>query len=416
MTPQFLKPYLSPRVWPLLILSFGSGLPLALTSSTLQAWATTAGVNIKSIGLLSFVGAAYSLKFVWAPFLDRFVPPLLGRRRGWMVLAQLALAFCLCVIGFFDISSQLPWVAALAALIAFLSATQDIAYDAYSTDLLPPQERAAGVAVKNLGYRLGMLVSGALALSVLQSWLGWGGTYQFMGLLMLGVCFFTFLAPKEPEHIRPPQTLKETIVEPFVDFITRPRALALLALVILYKLGDAFGSAMVTTFLVGGQDYNGMGYDVAIVGWVNKVLGVIATILGAFIAGSLMSRLGLYRSMLYFGGLQALSNLGYWLIAISPKSIPLLCLAVGIENICGGMGMAALVAFIMALCNEKFTATQYALLSSIDTIGRIFLAGPLTPYIVLSVGWANFFLFTVLFAVPGIFLVWYNRSYIRTLS
>ena len=403
--------YTSPRVAPLLVLGFASGLPLALTGGTLQAWATVEGVPLQEIGFLTLVGAAYTIKFLWAPFIDRFAPPVLGRRRGWMLVTQLLLALSILAMGTLSPSSTLMPLAFLAVLVVFLSATQDIAFDAYCTDVLRKDERGAGAAVKVMGYRLAMIVSGGLALIMADQWIGWGNTYMVMGGLMLLSALATLWAP-EPEHVaRAPRTLREAVVEPLHEFFTRRGALAVLLLIVLYKLGDAFAGALSTTFLI-----RGAGFTPTEVGTVNKVLGLAATIIGALAGGSLMARWGLYRSLMAFGLLQAVSNLAYWLIAVSPKNLWLMATGVGIENLCGGLGTASFVGLLMALCHQRFSATQFALLSALSAVGRTYLAGPLTPPLVEYLGWPGFFLLTVAIALPGLVLLRKLRGTIETME
>ncbi|NOL52311.1 AmpG family muropeptide MFS transporter [Pelistega suis] len=404
------KQYLSPRVYPLLVLGVASGLPLALTGGTFQAWATVAGVSLKQIGFLTLVGIAYTFKFLWAPLIDRYAPPILGRRRGWMVIAQVLLGVALIAMGVLNPVQDLIWLALLATLVAFLSATQDIAFDAYSTEVLDKDERAAGAAIRTLGYRIGMVLSGGFGMVMAERWLGWGGMYMVMGALMFLFAFVSMLSP-EPKESQAPRTLQEAFVVPFKDFFSRPEAWAILLLIILYKLGDAFAGALSTTFLI-----RGAGFSAEIVGWMNKILAVIASILGALFGGALMNKLGLYRSLMLFGILQALSNLAYWLVAVVPQNLPVMALAVGFENICGGMGTAAFVVLVMGLCNVKYTATQFALLTALSSVGRVFLAGPLTPPIVEALGWPSFFLLTVAIALPGLVLLRWHKARIEAIQ
>ncbi|MFU1909469.1 muropeptide transporter [Bordetella hinzii] len=403
--------YLSRRVAPLLVLGFASGLPLALTSGTLQAWATVEGVSLQEIGFLTLVGSAYTLKFLWAPLIDRYAPPFLGRRRSWMLVTQLLLAASIMAMGLLSPGQSLLPLALLAVLVAFLSASQDIAFDAYSTDVLHKNERGAGAAVKVLGYRLAMLVSGGLALVLADHWLGWGPTYVLMGFLMLAGVLGTLWAPEPERPSAAPRSLGRAVVEPFREFFSRRGALTLLALIVLYKLGDAFAGALSTTFLI-----RGAGFTPTEVGTVNKVLGLAATIVGALAGGAIMGRWGLYRSLMAFGVLQAVSNLGYWVIAVAPKSLGLMAVAVGIENLCGGLGTAAFVALLMAMCNQAFSATQFALLSALSAVGRTYLAGPLTPVLVAYMGWPGFFMVTVFIALPGLVLLWLRKGDIEALE
>ncbi|RII81869.1 muropeptide transporter [Neopusillimonas maritima] len=403
--------YASSRVYPLLVLGFASGLPLALTSGTLQAWATVDGVSLQSIGFLTLVGTAYTLKFLWAPLVDRYAPDFLGRRRSWMFFSQVLLALFIAGMGFLAPSSHLGLLAVFAVIVAFLSATQDIAFDAYSTDVLRDHERAAGAALKVLGYRLAMIVSGGLALILAGTWLGWQYTYVLMGVFMLVCAVATILAP-EPEIVaKAPRTLGLAVVEPLKEFFSRRGAILILVLIVLYKLGDAFAGALSTTFLI-----RGAGFSMEEVGSINKIFGLAATIIGALAGGSIMSKMGLYRALMLFGLLQAVSNFGYWVLAVTPPHLYSMGLVVAIENVCGGLGTAAFVALLMALCNQQFSATQFALLSALSAVGRTYLAGPLTPPIVLALGWPVFFIMTVFIALPGLALLWFKRAEIKALD
>ncbi|MBA0174208.1 muropeptide MFS transporter AmpG [Pectobacterium carotovorum] len=380
----------------MLLLGFASGLPLALTSGTLQAWMTVENVDLKTIGFFSLVGQAYVFKFLWSPLMDRYTPPLLGRRRGWLILSQLLLIAAIIGMGFMNPARDLWWLAVLAVLVAFCSASQDIVFDAYKTDLLPPEERGTGAATSVLGYRLAMLVSGGLALWMADRYFGWQATYWLMaGLMLIGV-FATLLAP-EPLNSQPaPRSMEQAIVAPLRDFFARNNAWLILLLIVLYKLGDAFAVSLTTTFLI-----RGVGFNAGDVGLVNKTLGLFATIVGAIYGGLLMQRLSLFRALMLFGILQAVSNAGYWLLAITAKSLFTMATAVFLENLCGGMGTAAFVALLMTLCNKSFSATQFALLSALAAVGRVYV-GPIAGWFVESYGWAWFYLFSIFAALPGL--------------
>jgi len=393
------------------VLGFASGLPLALTGGTLQAWATLDGVSLQNIGFLTLIGTAYTLKFLWAPLVDRYSFPFLGRRRSWILLTQLMLAGCIAAMGFYSPGTHLLPLALLAVLVAFLSATQDIAFDAYSTDVLRSEERAAGAAIKVLGYRLAMIVSGGLALVIADQWLGWHNTYFLMGGFMAVCAVATVLAP-EPEVVAAaPRSLAIAVVEPLAEFFRRRGAVTILLLIVLYKLGDAFAGALSTTFLLRGAGFTGTE-----VGAVNKVFGLAATIVGALAGGTIMARLGLYRSLMWFGLLQAVSNFGYWVLAVTPPHIYSMAGIIMLENLCGGLGTAAFVALLMALCRQEFSATQFALLSALSAVGRTYLAGPLTPPLVEWLGWSGFFVVTVFIALPGLVLLYLRRDEIRALD
>jgi PAT family beta-lactamase induction signal transducer AmpG len=256
-----------------------------------------------------------------------------------------------------------------------------------------------------------MIVSGGLALILAGDWLGWANTYFLMGAFMALCAIATWLAPEPENRGVEPRSLAVAVVEPLAEFFRRPGAWTILALIVLYKLGDAFAGALSTTFLL-----RGTGFSLAQVGTVNKIFGLAATIIGALAGGSLMARLGLYRSLMLFGFFQAISNFGYWVLAVTPPHVYSMALVVAVENLCGGLGTAAFVALLMALCNHEFSATQFALLSALSAVGRTYLAGPLTPPLVEHLGWPTFFMFTVVVGMPGLALLWWRRGEIRALE
>ncbi|WP_313124125.1 muropeptide MFS transporter AmpG [Pseudescherichia sp.] len=399
MSSRYLRIFHQPKSAILLILGFASGLPLALTSGTLQAWMTVENIDLKTIGFFSLVGQAYVFKFLWSPLMDRYTPPLFGRRRGWLLTTQILLLVAIAGMGFLEPTTQLRWMAGLAVIIAFCSASQDIVFDAWKTDVLPAEERGAGAAISVLGYRLGMLVSGGLALWLADRWLGWQGMYWLMAALMLPCIIATLLAPEPDDAVPVPKSLEQAVVAPLRDFFGRNNAWLILLLIVLYKLGDAFAMSLTTTFLI-----RGVGFDAGDVGVVNKTLGLIATILGALYGGVLMQRLSLFRALLIFGILQGASNAGYWLLSVTDKHLYSMAAAVFFENLCGGMGTAAFVALLMTLCNKSFSATQFALLSALSAIGRVYV-GPIAGWFVESWGWPTFYLFSVIAAVPGLILL-----------
>ncbi len=385
----------------MLPLGFASGLPLALTSGTLQAWLTVASIDLKTIGVFTLVGLPYTLKFLWAPIMDRFVPPWLGRRRGWMLLTQLGVATGLLLMGLTGPGDRPEILGALALLVAFLSASLDIVFDAYRTDTLHPHERGFGAAVWVNGYRMALLVAGAGAL-VLAEVIGWRNTYVAMAAFMLAGVITIYLSPEPVLLAAAPASLSEAIGGPLKDLFSRPGTLAFLALIVLYKLGDAFAGSLQTAFLIGG-----VGFSPTSVGYV-KGVGLGATLVGALAGGLAMTRLGLFRSLLLFGALQALSNLTFVWLAWAGKSHAVLVASVVIENVTGGMGTAAFVALVMSLCDHRYTATQFALLSSLEALGRVFSGRP-SAELVQWLGWAQFFVFSFVAALPGLWLVWSLR-------
>jgi PAT family beta-lactamase induction signal transducer AmpG len=407
---EYASAFRSRKIALLCALGFASGLPLALTAGTLQAWLAAENVDIVAIGWFALVGQPYTYKFLWAPAMDRYAPPFLGRRRGWLLVTQLALAVAVAFMGSLSPKDSSWLLGASALAVAFLSASQDIVFDALRADSLEPAERGAGAAVSVLGYRLAMLVSGAGALILADQWLGWTATYWVMAALMVVGMAATWLVVEPEPRGAAPKTLEEAVSRPLAEFFSRRGALALLALVVLYKLGDAFAGNLTTTFLLRGP-----AFSLTEVGAFNKGFGLAATILGALAGGALMAKLRLYRALLLFGVLQAATNLGFLLLSTAGKSYALMVAVVGLENLCGGMGTAAYVALLMALCDRRFSATQYALLSALSAVGRVYV-GPAAGYIVAAVGWTQFFFFTFLIALPGLALLVGLRARIDALD
>ena len=410
MTSHYLRIFTQRNAAVLLLLGFASGLPLALTAGTLQAWMTVENVDLKTIGFFSLVGQAYVFKFLWSPMMDRYTPPFLGRRRGWLLVTQLALIGGIIAMGFMQPSRDLTLLAALAVLVAFCSASQDIVFDAWKTDVLPPEERGSGAAITVLGYRLAMLISGGLALWIADRYLGWQATYWLMALLMVPGLIATLLAKEPVTPAREPHSLRQAVTFPLKDFFQRNNAWLLITLIILYKLGDAFAASLTTTFLI-----RGVGFSAGDVGLVNKTLGLLATIIGALYGGVLMQRLSLFRALMIFGVLQAVSNFAYWLLAVTPPHLWSMASAVFIENLCGGMGTAAFVALLMTLCNKSFSATQFALLSALSAVGRVYV-GPAAGWLVEMWGWPTFYAFTVFAGVPGLLLLWLCRGTLHSMQ
>jgi PAT family beta-lactamase induction signal transducer AmpG len=400
---SFLRQMVQRQLQVTLYLGFFSGLPIALCGSTLQAWFTVAGINIVAIGMLTLVGQPYVYKFLWAPLLDRYLLPWGGRRRGWILLTQVALALVIAGMAFLNPAHQSGALALLALLIALFSATQDIAIDAYRTDLLNPSERGVGAAMVTIGYRIAMWVSGGVAL-ILAAKLGWHFTYLLMAALMLLGIGVTLWSPEPIYNARPPKTLQASIIEPFREFWSRNGKLALLLFIIFYKLTDAFALTLSTTFFI-----RGIGFSLVEVGMAYKTIGIFAGLLGSLIGGILMIRLGVYRSLWYFGILQGASNLMFVWLAMVGKSLSLLVSVVFVESFCSGLGTVALVAFLMSLCDHRYTATQFALFSAISAIGRVFV-GPLAGIMQEHWGWVTFYWGAFAMAIPGLVLLWWLRD------
>jgi PAT family beta-lactamase induction signal transducer AmpG len=390
------------RIGIMLPLGFASGLPLALTAGTLQAWLTVVGIDLKTIGVFTLVGLPYTVKFLWAPLMDRVRLPWLGRRRGWMLVTQLGVAMGLALMALIGPRERPELLGVLAVLVAFLSASLDIVFDAYRTDVLRPDERGFGAAVWVNGYRFALLLASAGAL-VMADQLGWQTTYLLLAALM-ATGAVTILASPEPSETRgAPASLGEAIGGPLKELFARPGVIGLLALIVLYKIGDAVAASLQTAFLI-----KGVGFSISDVGYI-KGLGLAATLVGALAGGIAMARLGLVWSLLVFGLLQAISNLGFMWLAWMGKSYAVLTTSIVVENLTGGMGTAAFVALIMSLCDHRYTATQFALLSSLEAFGRVFSGRP-SAELVAMVGWVQFFFFSFVVALPGVWLVWSLRG------
>lgn len=388
-----------------LLLGFSSGLPLALTSSTLQAWFTVTGASLLAIGSLSLIGQPYVYKFLWAPLLDRWIPPLLGRRRGWIILIQLVLIIAITGMALANPHTSAILLISIAFIVAFLSASQDIAIDAYRTDILKPNERGLGTTLYSWGYRAAMLVSGALALA-LAEYIGWRSTYLLMaGLIAIGLFGAWFgEEPIDEEEKHPPTSLYSAIVDPFKEFLSRKSAWLILLFIVLYKFGDALSISLTTPFLI-----RGLGFSLSTVAFVNKGVGFFAAMLGLLAGGVLMTRISLFRALLYFGVLQAVAILTLLKLALVGHNFHWLVFAISIDSFCNAMASIAFVALLMSLCNHRYTATQFALFSALAGAGRVFV-GPLAGLIVSYFSWPVFFVISLATCLPGLGLLWYLRD------
>lgn len=386
-----------------LALGFSSGLPLGLTGATLQAWYTVENVDIVTIGFLSLVGQPYVYKFIWAPFMDKVTPPLWGRRRGWMLFTQIGLMVCLGCIAMMSPKQSPIVLGALALCLAFMSASQDIAIDAYRTEILSNDEKGTGAAMAVAGYRGAMLVSGGVTL-IMAQFIGFQLTYLAM-IGLVGVGMLAVWLGKEPYQYAPtPKSFRCAFIEPFKEFLNRPQAIALLALIVLYKFGDAFAGNLTTAFLI-----RKVGFDLVQVGALYKAIALMSMLVGAIAGGYLIAKMGLYKALMWFGIIQALSNLSYLVLAWVGQNYTVLVLAVFCENFGGGMGTGAFLALLMSLCDPRYTATQFALLSALSAVGRVFV-GPLAGYVVKFFGWEDFFIFSVIISIPGLLLLWALRK------
>lgn len=392
----------------ILILGAASGFPNQVTESTLQAWLRDSGTSITTIGILSYVALPYLLKFLWAPLLDRYPLPLLGRRRGWLLVMQLALAGAIALLALQDPSLSLLPVAVCAVAIVFFSASQDIVFDAYRTDVAKPHERGLAAAANNLGYRAAAWFAFAFAL-VLADALGWRPAFLVLAATMAAFTIATWRAPEPEYHAAPPRTLAESVITPLRELFGTPGALALIVLVMLFKVGDAFALKFYTPFLMD------IGFSKTEIGLVAKAVMTSSAIAGAVLGGIWMVRLGLLRSMLLFGVLQAVSNLTYYALALAGKDFTLMIAATAVDNLAGAMGNIASVALIMALCDVRFSAFQYALLSALAMLPRYGLGGP-AGWIADHGGWDTYYIVSFVIGLPGVLLVWLLRERVRALD
>lgn len=380
-----------------LLMGFSSGLPLLLTGSVLQAWMKEEGVDLATIGIFALVGLPYTLKFLWAPMLDRFSPTLLGRRRGWLMGAQILLAVSIALLGQTQPAVAPLGVAIAALLVTFFSATQDIVIDAYRRESLADNELGLGSSLYVNGYRIALLLTGGVGL-ILADMVPFPVVYIIMaGFMSIGI-LTTLFAPEPIEVQGHPKTIREAVIDPFVEYFQRDSALLILLFILLYKVGDTMAAHMATPF------YLDIGFTKTEIGAVVKLFGFWATIIGGLLGGIIIIRITLYRSLWVFGALQALSTAGFAVLAHMGHNTIALAAVISFENLSSGMGTAAFVAFMAALTNKKFTATQYALLTSLMGIPRVIIATP-TGFMAEAMGWANFFIFCALIAIPGMLLL-----------
>jgi len=400
----------SARLWLAALMGFAGGLPLLLTLTVLQAWLSQEGVSLATIGMAGLVGLPYSIKFLWAPLVDRFKPFALGRRRGWLLLTQLALVASIVWLGFQDPSSNIWGVLVASVSVTFFSATQDIVIDAYRRETLADDEQGLAASFYTYGYRLGMLLASAGGL-ILADIVGFNGVYLVMAGVMAACIIVTLVAP-EPAVTAPSRSLTESFVGPFVEFFTRRdgafKALLVLVFIVIYKLGDNLANHMAIPF------YLELGFTNTEIGAIAKVVGVAALLFGVFVGGVVTLRLKLYRAMFVIGLLQAASTACYVLLAYAGYDRTWLTTVIAFENMTVGMGTSALLAFMAALTNKQFTATQFALLSTLATIPRSLLSAP-SGFMAEALGWPQFYIACTLLAIPGLLLLpfvrhWFGES------
>jgi len=381
-----------------LVLSFASGLPYNLTGFTVQAWLASEGLDIKTIGIFTLVSLPYLFKFLWAPFLDRYLPPILGRRRGWILIYQLCLTVAIAFMGFCSPTKELYVLGAAAVLVAILSASQDIVIDAYRVDTIPVSERGLAAAVQSFGYRTAAMLAGAV-LVLIAAHLGWRLAFLMVACLMAATTLGTLWAPEPEVPGHPPRTLIDAVWHPLRALFDQKGAWGFILLVLLYKAGDALALSLYSAFMI-----KGVGFSLDELSIAGKVNMTISSMIGVAFGGWAYMRWGTFKSLLIFGIGQALTNLLYLWLALAGKKVWLLVLATSLDTGIGGMGLAAFVAFLVSLCSANFSATQYALLSALASIPSKVM-GYVAGILVSNIGWANFFIVTCLTAVPGLILL-----------
>jgi PAT family beta-lactamase induction signal transducer AmpG len=381
------------------LLSFASGLPLGLVWYAIPDWMRDIGVDIRIVGLFSLAQVPWAFKVLWSPLMDRYVPPFWGRRRGWIALMQLALAaLSLALAGVGSHPDAIWVVGAMALAIALASASQDVAYDAYAVEVLREDEQGPAVGAKIALYRAAMLVSGGFSITLAGRW-GWPAVNALLSIVYVAMLLITWLAPEPEEKTEAPRTLREAVWHPFIGFLARHRALEILAFVFLYKFADQLAQALTRPFLID------MGYDSDQRGVALSTIGMVATIVGAFIGGWVTTLAGLGHSLWVFGLLQIFSNVGYFILAGAPApSLPLMYAATSFELLTSGMGTGAFSVLLLRMTQKRFSATQYALFSSLFALPRL-LAGPITGFVVDAVGWPTFFLSTLVMGIPGLVML-----------
>lgn len=390
-----IRAFRSRRVAIMVGLGVASALPNSLADSTLSAWMSMLKVDIKTIGYFSLVMLPYNFKFLWAPFLDRYRLPFLGRRRGWMLAFLLAAAGCVFLLGASDPSANVRLVATLAFGVAFLGASFDVVNDAYKTDVLRPEERAAGNAAYTIGWRIALLLTGSVAL-VLSEWLPWRFVYTGLGCMLIVGVLCTLAGPEPEQVVAAPRTFLKAVIEPFIDFFRRPRSVVVLAFMVFYSFGDTIVSKMLYPFYL-----QKVGFRPFELGTINKLTVTAATIAGALAIAAALPKLGFRKSVWVFGAAAAASNLLYILLAEYGKNRGLLVLAVGVDNFFGGMRSTLMLAFLTGITNPRFSATQYALFSSATSVlGRIVAAS--SGHVIEGIGWSGYFVLTSVLALPAL--------------
>ena len=395
------------KMFVIMLLGISSGLPLALTAGTLQAWMKSVNVDLGIIGLTAYLGLPYTLKFLWAPIMDRYTILPLGRRKGWLLVTQVLMILAILCLGASNPAENLWTVSFWALLVAFFSASQDIVIDAFRRETLTDEELGFGSSVYVTSYLFAFrMISGGLAL-ILSDHFSWSVVYTIMAAAA-GIGIIGTLIAQEPViGTSAPRTLREAVVDPFKDFFTKHGAWGILLFILLYKVGDNMASQMTIPF------YLDIGFTKTEVGAITKAIGWIAVAAGGLVGGAMMAKMKIVPSLLVFGILQAVSTFGFALLNQVGHDNTALAIVIGFENFTSGMGTAAFVAFMATLTNKRFSATQYALLTSLMAVPSKIISGP-TGYMAQSMGWFGFFAFCAVIALPGLLMVpWLKKLEIK---
>ncbi len=402
---DLLKSLKSKRMLMVLLLGFSSGLPIMLVYSSIKIWMRREGVDLSTIGYLSWMTIPYTFNFLWSFLLDKYIPTSLGRRRSWLLITQIGLISSLVMLGSSNPHVSIPFIVLSGSLLCLFSATQDIAVDAYRREILPDDELGIGASIGVYGYRVGMLVANGFGLWIVDpKTLGFSFNQMFylMAAVMLVGVLTTFFATEPRMEQRAPTSIKEAIIEPFLEFFKRESSMWILLFIVMFKLGDSIAGSML------GAYYVDLGFDNKTIAEVTKGIGFISSMLGLFLGGWLIFKIGIYKSLWCFGILQAMSTGLISLLSVNATKL-MLTAVIAFEDLSGGMGTAAMVAFMAGLTNKKFTATQYALFASLASFGRTFVSG-FSGKLIEYTSYQYFFILCALLAIPGILLLFKMKN------
>jgi MFS transporter, PAT family, beta-lactamase induction signal transducer AmpG len=396
-----LRKMLTRKMLTILCLGLASGIPLGIVLTVLQAWMTKSGIDLKMVGLAVLVQMPYTWKFVWSPLMDRFVPPFLGRRRGWMLISQILMVVAIVAMGQFDPATAVGTILALATVISFAGASHDIVIDAYRRDVLDEAELGFGSAVAVNSYLIGFRYIGVVLGLYLGDVLPWSQVFTILASFVVIGVVGTMIAVEPRDAALAPRSLREAVLNPFLDYLRRPGAIEILLFILLYKLGDNLASALLTPF------YIKVGFTLKEISVYYKIISFWGTFTGGLVGGALLTRYSIRRCLMAFGVFQGVTPLAFAILVGTGPNVLALAFVVAVETLSLGMGAAALTAFMLRLCNRKFSATQYALLTSFMGIPRTIIPAS-AGFVVESLGWVNFYVLCVLLAIPGLLLVYFR--------